>query len=52
MTLAPGKGGELIKPYLLKGHGCDMGRTTPVVLAERLTDLVGMVVLVLIGHSS
>jgi len=52
MTLTPGKGGELIKPYLLKGHGCEVGRTAPVVFAERLTDLVGMVVLVLIGYSS
>ncbi|PWR71869.1 YbhN family protein [Methanospirillum stamsii] len=49
MTLTPAKSGELIKPYLLTRFGHDSGHTTPVVLIERLTDLFGMVILLLIS---
>jgi uncharacterized protein (TIRG00374 family) len=49
MTLTPAKSGELIKPYLMKPYGYPISHTASVVLAERLTDLLGMIVLVIIG---
>ncbi len=49
MTLTPAKSGELIKPYLMKPYGYPISHTASVVLVERLTDLLGMIVLVIIG---
>lgn len=49
MTISPAKAGELIKPYILKNHGYEISRTTPVVIVERITDLFGMCLLVIIG---
>lgn len=50
MTITPGKAGEALKAHLLKREGehpWSMG--LPVVFAERLTDLMGLVVLVALG---
>lgn len=49
MTLTPAKSGELIKPWLLTRFGFSSGNTAPVVLIERITDLMGMLVLLVIS---
>jgi uncharacterized protein (TIRG00374 family) len=50
MTVSPGKMGELLKCSLLKSRrGVPVERTSSVVVAERLTDLISMVLLALIG---
>ncbi len=46
MTITPGKIGELLKCYLLKEHlGAPVGTTSSIVMAERLTDGLAMVIL-------
>lgn len=50
MTVTPGKVGELLKAYLLReARGVPMMRTAPVVMAERITDLIALLVLMLTG---
>jgi len=50
MTVSPGKFGELIKSCLLRdGEGIPLSRTSPVVVAERLTDLMSMVIIACAG---
>jgi uncharacterized membrane protein YbhN (UPF0104 family) len=50
MSVTPGKLGELLKALLLRDAiGADPARVAPVVIAERATDLVALVVLGLIG---
>lgn len=50
MGITPGKIGELLKSYLLKRtHDIPMARTAPVVIAERITDLVALMLLCLVG---
>jgi len=49
MTLTPAKSGELIKPWLLTRLGYDPGHIAPVVLIERVTDLFGMIFLLLVS---
>jgi glycosyltransferase 2 family protein len=50
LTVTPGKIGEVFKSAVLeKTHGIDLARTAPIVLAERLTDVIGVVGLILIG---
>jgi glycosyltransferase 2 family protein len=50
LTVTPGKIGEVLKSYLLReAHGVPMARTAPIVVAERLTDLVALASLALIG---
>jgi glycosyltransferase 2 family protein len=50
MTVTPGKVGELLKSYLLReAAGVPMARTAPVVMAERVTDLIALVLLMLSG---
>lgn len=52
MVLSPGKIGELVKSFLLRGRfNIPVAKTGPVVIAERLTDLLGLIVLCLIGFS-
>lgn len=49
-SVTPGKLGEVFKSYLVKQvQGAPMSRTAPVVLAERLTDLAGLLVLAAVG---
>jgi uncharacterized protein (TIRG00374 family) len=53
LTVTPGKLGELLKSYLLREEaGVPMARSAPIVLAERLTDLVGCLALAAVGISS
>ncbi|MFC1889453.1 YbhN family protein [Thermodesulfobacteriota bacterium] len=50
MTVSPGRVGEVLKSYLLKKiHGTPISRSAPIVIAERYTDFIGMVVLAFIG---
>lgn len=46
MSITPGKLGEVFKSFLLKErHGISVTRTGPIVLAERITDLLALVLL-------
>ena len=50
MTITPGKVGELLKCYLLKEHmGAPMSKTSSIVMAERVTDAISMVILASLG---
>jgi len=50
MTITPGKLGEVLKCGLLKrSFGVPVRRSAPVVLAERVTDASGVVVLAVVG---
>lgn len=50
LSITPGKIGELIKSYLLR-ESCQvpMTRTVPIVIAERVADLLSLLILALIG---
>ena len=53
MTITPGKVGEFLKSYLLKeSHGVAMATSAPVVFAERVTDLLALVLLASFGVAS
>lgn len=53
MTVTPGKIGELLKSYLVReSQGIEMARTVPVVMAERITDLLALVLLIATGMST
>lgn len=53
MSVSPGKLGEVLKSALLaEAHDVPVERSAPIVLAERLTDLVALVILVAIGSLS
>lgn len=46
MAITPGKLGEMLKTYLLnQRHGTPMGVSAPVIIAERITDTLAMVLL-------
>lgn len=50
LAVTPGKLGELIKSYLLReSSGVPMTRSAPIVIAERVADLVALLVLAVIG---
>ncbi len=50
MTITPAKVGELLKCYMLKEHiNAPVSRTSPIVMAERLTDGLAMVILAALG---
>jgi uncharacterized protein (TIRG00374 family) len=50
MVVTPGKVGEWLKCYLLRElHGTPFSRSAPILLAERLTDCLGMVLLGSVG---
>lgn len=50
MAMTPGKVGELLKSYLLKQvRGTPISVSAPIVVAERLTDGVAMLVLASVG---
>ncbi len=52
MSVTPGKVGEVLRSYLLRTtDGVPFSRTAPIVIADRLTDLVALVVLSLVGVS-
>jgi uncharacterized membrane protein YbhN (UPF0104 family) len=46
LTVTPGKLGEVVKSYLLReSDGVPMARSAPIVVAERVTDLIALVLL-------
>jgi glycosyltransferase 2 family protein len=50
MAMTPGKVGELLKSYLLKQvRGTPIATSAPIVMAERLTDGLAMLVLASVG---
>lgn len=50
LTVTPGKLGEVFKSAVLaRTHGVAVERTAPIVVAERLTDVIAIVLLVVIG---
>lgn len=50
LTITPGKIGEVFKSAVLQAtYGVDSAKTAPIVLAERLTDVVAIVVLLIVG---
>jgi uncharacterized protein (TIRG00374 family) len=50
MSVTPGKMGELLKAYLVRSHnGTPLSRTGPIVVAERLTDLTALFLLIFVG---
>jgi uncharacterized protein (TIRG00374 family) len=50
LSITPGKIGELIKSYLLRElYAIPATRTAPIVVAERVTDLIALLVLAVIG---
>jgi uncharacterized protein (TIRG00374 family) len=50
LSITPGKLGELVKSYLLREmHGVPAPRTAPIVVAERVSDLVALLSLAVIG---
>ena len=52
MAITPGKAGELVKCYLLNSRtGVPVGRSAPVVVMERLTDVISVIILGLTGFA-
>jgi glycosyltransferase 2 family protein len=50
MSVTPGKVGEVFKSLLLyESRGTSIARTAPIVVAERLTDLIALVLLTALG---
>lgn len=50
LTVTPGKVGEAVKALLLRqSHGIPATRTVPIVIAERVIDLVALLLLTLVG---
>jgi uncharacterized protein (TIRG00374 family) len=50
LTVTPGKLGETIKAFLLReSRGIPVARTAPIVIAERFTDLLGLLLLTGVG---
>jgi len=50
LTITPGKVGEVFKSLVLfETHGVAVARTAPIVVAERVTDVIGVVVLIVLG---
>ncbi|HVX30788.1 MAG TPA: lysylphosphatidylglycerol synthase transmembrane domain-containing protein, partial [Nitrolancea sp.] len=50
MAITPGKIGEMLKPYLVRRvNGTLLATTTPVIVAERITDGIAILVLAAVG---
>lgn len=50
LTVTPGKVGEVFKSLILfETYGVPVTRTAPIVVAERATDVVGIVLLIIFG---
>lgn len=53
LTVTPGKVGEMFKSAVLqRTYGVPTHLTAPIVVAERLTDVIAVVVLILLGSAS
>jgi uncharacterized protein (TIRG00374 family) len=50
LAITPGKLGELVKSYLLRElHDIPATRTAPVIVAERVSDLIALLLLAVVG---
>lgn len=50
LTITPGKVGEVFKSWVLfETHEIPISRTAPIVVAERVTDLIGIITLIVLG---
>lgn len=50
MSVTPGKMGELLKSYLVREeNGTPISKSAPIILAERLTDFISIVLLCIVG---
>ncbi len=50
MSITPGKVGELLKAYLVKEiNNTPVSKTAPIILMERITDFVSLMIIALIG---
>lgn len=50
LTVTPGKVGEVFKSLILhETHDVPMTKTAPIVIAERATDVLGVVILIAVG---
>jgi uncharacterized protein (TIRG00374 family) len=50
LTVTPGKVGEVFKSLVLfETHAVPVARTAPIVIAERVTDVIGVVILIVLG---
>ena len=50
MSVTPGKSGELVKCYLLSNRlGVPVSRSAPVVVMERLVDVISIIILAFTG---
>ncbi|MGA7669028.1 MAG: lysylphosphatidylglycerol synthase transmembrane domain-containing protein [Nitrolancea sp.] len=50
MAITPGKVGEFLKPYLVRrANGTPLAVTAPIVISERITDAVAILVLASLG---
>ena len=50
MSVTPGKMGELLKSYLVREeNGTPVSRSAPIIIAERLTDFISVVLLCIAG---
>lgn len=50
LSVTPGKMGEILKSYLLREeNGTPVSKSMPIVLAERVTDFISVVILSIIG---
>ncbi len=50
MSATPGKWGELLKSYLIKELTNEkISKTAPIIFAERITDILSLIILALIG---
>lgn len=53
LTITPGKVGEVFKSAVLaKTHGVPVERTATIVIADRLTDVIGIVLLIVLGGAT
>lgn len=53
LTVTPGKVGEVFKSLILhQTRGVPIERTAPIVVAERVTDLIGVIALIAVGSVS
>ncbi len=53
LTVTPGKVGEVFKSLILHQlRGVSIARSAPIVVAERVTDLIGIIVMISIGSIS
>ncbi len=50
LSITPGKVGELVKSYLLRAlHDIPATRTAPIVVAERVSDVIALLILAVVG---